>query len=225
MRLILSPILAASFRQGLAGRCRSRNPCWNNSHSWNAARSSSSRRCTDKGQHVLSKGSLIQPALHPWRSTRLAFFQCSSKPIMPALPSLRLVSLLISNILIPIACLIFATGFFPYKPFLPGLATFQEAGANEELGLLKEIQRPPRVFDKVIFMVVDALRRWVESSSRRQDTERAGQLRRGARKEGHVAVSSPWQTAEHYVGLEELATKKRLHAQENFKLRCLGPTC
>ena len=58
--------------------------------------------------------------------------------------------LVIANLLIPVAVLIFATGFFPYKPFLPGLAKFQE---------LKYGDPPEAPFDKVIFMVVDALRR------------------------------------------------------------------
>lgn len=74
------------------------------------------------------------------------------------------VALAIANILIPIAALNFALGFFPYKPFLSGLATFEEV-ENEELGLglLKGNDRPQRIFDKVIFMTVDALRRWVRS--------------------------------------------------------------
>lgn len=57
---------------------------------------------------------------------------------------------LISNLLIPVAILVFSSGFFPYKPLLPGLATFEEANDGS---------RPPAIFDKVIFMVVDALRR------------------------------------------------------------------
>ncbi|KAF2841407.1 alkaline phosphatase-like protein [Patellaria atrata CBS 101060] len=65
------------------------------------------------------------------------------------LPNSSSISLLISNILIPIAVLVFATGFFPYKPFIPGLATYQSL----------EYGDPPEApFDKVIFMVVDALR-------------------------------------------------------------------
>lgn len=58
--------------------------------------------------------------------------------------------LTLSNVLIPISILIFATGFFPYKPFLPGLAQFEAL----EYG-------PPPVaqFDRLVFMVVDALRR------------------------------------------------------------------
>ena len=73
---------------------------------------------------------------------------------------IRMGNLLLANILIPIAVLVFATGFFPYKPFLSGLATFEEV-ENEEhgLGLLSKDTRPEKVFDKVVFMVVDALRR------------------------------------------------------------------
>lgn len=53
----------------------------------------------------------------------------------------------IANILVPVGILVFSTGFFPYKPLLPGLAT------------LETDQDVVPVFDKVIFMVVDALRR------------------------------------------------------------------
>ncbi|KXS96742.1 hypothetical protein AC578_9019 [Pseudocercospora eumusae] len=56
----------------------------------------------------------------------------------------RTACLALANILLPIAVLVFASGFFPYKPVLPGLATFGEHGDSK--------------FDKVIFMVVDALR-------------------------------------------------------------------
>ena len=52
------------------------------------------------------------------------------------------------NVLLPIGILIFAKGFFPYKPFLPGLAV-RDA---------EDVVAAP--FDKVIFMVVDALRRY-----------------------------------------------------------------
>jgi len=54
-----------------------------------------------------------------------------------------------SNLLIPVAVLVFATGFFPYKPFIPGLAQFKA---------LKYGPPSDAQFDKVIFMVVDALR-------------------------------------------------------------------
>jgi hypothetical protein len=54
-----------------------------------------------------------------------------------------------ANVLIPIAVLTFATGFFPYKPFVPGLAQYQKLSYGD----------PPKAkFDKVVFMVVDALR-------------------------------------------------------------------
>lgn len=59
------------------------------------------------------------------------------------------ISLLASNILIPIAILIFAGGFFPYKPFLSGLAQYESL----------DFEPPPEApFNKVVFMVVDALR-------------------------------------------------------------------
>ncbi|KAE8145550.1 alkaline phosphatase-like protein [Aspergillus avenaceus] len=56
---------------------------------------------------------------------------------------------LVANILVPISIIIFSTGFFPYKPLLPGFARYEETN---------ESRLPPAVFDKVIFMVVDALR-------------------------------------------------------------------
>lgn len=60
--------------------------------------------------------------------------------------------LLAANVLIPIAVLTFASGFFPYKPFLPGLAQYETLDYGP----------PPQApFDKVIFMVVDALRRYL----------------------------------------------------------------
>lgn len=58
--------------------------------------------------------------------------------------------LIAANALIPIAILIFASGFFPYKPFLSGLAQYEDLN----YGSLAEAP-----FDKVVFMVVDALRR------------------------------------------------------------------
>ena len=57
--------------------------------------------------------------------------------------------LALANLLLPVAILVFAKGFFPYKPFLPGIATSD--------GLPSE----PSPFDKIILMVVDALRRSV----------------------------------------------------------------
>ncbi|KAH8149958.1 uncharacterized protein LAJ45_06111 [Morchella importuna] len=54
----------------------------------------------------------------------------------------------VTNILLPIAILIFAKGFFPYKPVFPGLAVLDATSEPP----------PPAPFEKVIFMVVDALR-------------------------------------------------------------------
>lgn len=55
-----------------------------------------------------------------------------------------------ANILIPVAVLLFATGFFPYKPVLPGLAQYH-----------KDYDRLQAPFDRLVFMVVDALRRYL----------------------------------------------------------------
>lgn len=57
---------------------------------------------------------------------------------------------LCANVIIPIAILIFARGFFPYKPFIPGLAQYEKLEFDEV---------PSAPFDRLIFMVVDALRR------------------------------------------------------------------
>ncbi|KAL8760164.1 MAG: hypothetical protein Q9184_003407 [Pyrenodesmia sp. 2 TL-2023] len=66
-------------------------------------------------------------------------------------------SILILNLLLPIALLVFASGFFPYKAVLPG-HTYFNAEEEEEFA-----QHAP--FEKVIFMVVDALRRLIRSGS------------------------------------------------------------
>jgi ethanolamine phosphate transferase 2 subunit G len=66
------------------------------------------------------------------------------------MPPLKIKLLIVANLLIPIAILTFASGFFPYKPFLPGLAKYEDLGFG---------QLPKAPFDKVVFMVVDALRR------------------------------------------------------------------
>lgn len=63
----------------------------------------------------------------------------------------------LANLLLPISLIVFATGFFPHKPFLTGLAQYQE---------LQNAEIPAAPFDKVIFMVVDALRRYGPSPRR-----------------------------------------------------------
>lgn len=76
--------------------------------------------------------------------------------------ALRTVLIALANILIPVAILVFATGFFPYKPFMPGLAQYEELSWQDDKGkqvLGAEWQTPPKApFDKLVFMVVDALR-------------------------------------------------------------------
>ncbi|KAK0668660.1 putative GPI ethanolamine phosphate transferase [Cercophora samala] len=58
--------------------------------------------------------------------------------------------LVAANVLVPVAIFIFGKGFFPYKPLLPGLATYGESSVYGE---------PPKAqFDRLVFMVVDALR-------------------------------------------------------------------
>ncbi len=65
--------------------------------------------------------------------------------------------LLAANILIPIAIYVFGTGFFPYKPLLPGLATYDS---------VTEYGEPPTApFDKLVFVVIDALRRYRRHSA------------------------------------------------------------
>ncbi|KAF1998894.1 GPI ethanolamine phosphate transferas-like protein 2 [Amniculicola lignicola CBS 123094] len=67
------------------------------------------------------------------------------------------IRLALANLLIPISILIFATGFFPYKPFMPGLATYEELGWEDSMKWEKDAV-PEAQFDRIVFMVVDALR-------------------------------------------------------------------
>jgi len=71
--------------------------------------------------------------------------------------------LTLANLLIPIAILVFATGFFPYKPFMPGLAEYGELGWEDRIGWEKggdgkSVSVPEAPFERLVFMVVDALR-------------------------------------------------------------------
>jgi ethanolaminephosphotransferase len=63
---------------------------------------------------------------------------------------IRSLLLIAANLFLPTSILIFATAFFPYKPFLPGLAKYEETGYGSP---------PEAPFDRLVFMVVDALRR------------------------------------------------------------------
>ena len=69
-------------------------------------------------------------------------------------PKSSILMLTIANLLIPVAILIFATGFFPYKPFIAGRASYGDGkdGRNDS-------RYGTAPFDKVVFMVIDALRR------------------------------------------------------------------
>ncbi|PYI10897.1 GPI ethanolamine phosphate transferase 2 [Aspergillus sclerotiicarbonarius CBS 121057] len=58
-------------------------------------------------------------------------------------------AIIIANVLTPLAVLVFSSGFFPYKPLIPGLARFEDDSNSTVV---------PKAFDKVIFMVIDALR-------------------------------------------------------------------
>ncbi len=89
----------------------------------------------------------------------------------------RFASLAAANVLLLIAIVVFAQGFFPVKRLLPGLATLEGegdaggmgeeegemgrgtgTGAEMGMGTGMVVGQPKAVFDRVIFMVVDALR-------------------------------------------------------------------
>lgn len=53
----------------------------------------------------------------------------------------------------------FARGFFPYKKVLPGFATGNEPQDFLDLGL-EPVGPPERLFDRLVFIVIDALRRY-----------------------------------------------------------------
>lgn len=73
---------------------------------------------------------------------------------MPLSRRLRSAALILANALLPVAVLVFAIGFFPYKLVLPGLADWAEDDVeSNEAGV--QMEAP---FNKVVFMVVDALR-------------------------------------------------------------------
>ncbi|KAK4232121.1 GPI ethanolamine phosphate transferase 2, partial [Podospora fimiseda] len=67
-----------------------------------------------------------------------------------ALSSMLLIA---ANILIPVSILIFGAGFFPYKPLLPGFADHTDNALQYGQDAVV-----PAKFDKLVFMVVDALR-------------------------------------------------------------------
>jgi len=52
----------------------------------------------------------------------------------------------------------FARGFFPYKKVLPGFATKNVPEDFKALGL-EPFKYPEKLFDRLVFIVIDALRR------------------------------------------------------------------
>jgi hypothetical protein len=54
----------------------------------------------------------------------------------------------------------FARGFFPYKKVLPGFATENALEDFKALGL-EPVNPPGKLFDRLVFIVIDALRRYV----------------------------------------------------------------
>ena len=72
--------------------------------------------------------------------------------------------LLIANLLLPLSILVFGVGFFPYKPYLPGLAHYEKLTYGD----------PPNApFDRLVFMVVDALRRSILNLNHHKDMGRS----------------------------------------------------
>lgn len=61
----------------------------------------------------------------------------------------------LANMLLLPAILFFAKGFFPYKPSIPGLAQYEPLGWEDKIGGSRQ---PEGQFDRLVFMVVDALR-------------------------------------------------------------------
>ena len=61
-------------------------------------------------------------------------------------------SLLVANLLLPIGVIVFIVGFFRGKPSLSESVNYIETGTKNDVTV-------PVLFDKVIFMMVDALRR------------------------------------------------------------------
>jgi ethanolamine phosphate transferase 2 subunit G len=66
---------------------------------------------------------------------------------------------IICSILQIVGVAIFAKGFFPYKTVLSGNAKHNEAADYEEFGL-QPLSPPEPLFDRLVFVVIDALRRY-----------------------------------------------------------------
>ena len=66
---------------------------------------------------------------------------------------------IVSSILQLIGIAFFARGFFPYKKVLQGFARAVLAKDYNDLGLIEPSLSPQRLFDRMVFIVIDALRR------------------------------------------------------------------
>ena len=73
--------------------------------------------------------------------------------------SLRWLRLAAGNLLLVLSVLVFAKAFFPYKPFLQGLAQHADYHDGEDTPA-------PAQFEKIVFMLVDALRRYISGPTR-----------------------------------------------------------
>jgi hypothetical protein len=71
--------------------------------------------------------------------------------------------ILISSILQLVGMTLFARGFFPYKKVLAGFATANGPQDFLDLGL-EPVGPPEKVFDRLVFIVIDALRRYIHDS-------------------------------------------------------------
>lgn len=115
----------------------------------------SSRRCGDARKHIPPFGpldsSVVREVPLTWNFTYKVEADRSQRQRICKMTGFRSWTMVIANLLVPVGILTFSSGFFPYKPLIPGLATFDDTGENVTV---------PAVFDKVIFMVVDALRRY-----------------------------------------------------------------
>lgn len=59
----------------------------------------------------------------------------------------------------------FAKGFFPYKKVLPGFAS--EIGPEDYRALgLEPVKPPVKLFDRLVFIVIDALRRYTHTKQK-----------------------------------------------------------
>jgi predicted AlkP superfamily pyrophosphatase or phosphodiesterase len=67
--------------------------------------------------------------------------------------------ILLSSLLQLTGIAFFARGFFPYKKVLPGFATQHGPEDYDALGL-QRIEPAEKLFDRLVFIVIDALRRY-----------------------------------------------------------------